>query len=399
MNIFSKFYCRVYQTVFRVFMPMLPYRQPKLLADYTDLLKVLEENSFDNIMIVTDAGVRSVGLTKNLEDVLNDNGIGYVVYDKTTANPTTDNVEEALELYKESKSQCLIAIGGGSPIDCAKAVGARIACPHRTLEDMKGLLKVNHKLPLLIAIPTTAGTGSETTLAAVITDSKTRHKYPINDFDLIPNYIILDAKLTLGLPKKMTATSGMDALTHAIEAYIGKSTTVSTRRNALTAIKLIFENLETAFNDGTNIQARKRMLKASYKAGLAFTKSYVGYVHAIAHSLGGKYNTAHGFANAVILPYVLKKYGKSVYKKLWKIAKFTDLCDEKTPIEQGAKLVIQKIEDMNKAMNIPTKITEIIAEDIPILAKTAAKEANPLYPVPKLMTAKELETIFHEIKG
>lgn len=398
MNIFSRFYCRVYQTIFRVFLPMLPYREPKVLSTNEELLKVLEENNFDDVMIVTDKGIRNIGLTKPLEDFLSDNGVSFTIYDETVANPTTKNVEDAVALFKENNCQCLIAFGGGSAIDCAKGVGARIACPHKTLNDMKGLLKVNHRLPLLIAIPTTAGTGSEATIAAVITDSETRHKYPINDFDLTPQYALLDAKLTLGLPKHITATTGMDALTHAIEAFIGRSTTKSTRRNALTAIKLIFENLETAYNDGDNLQARKRMLKASYKAGLAFTKSYVGYIHAVAHSLGGKYNVSHGLANAVIMPYLLRLYGKSVYKKLWKIAKFTGLCDEQTSKEMAAKNVIKKIEDMNKNMGIPTKISGIVESDIEELARTAAKEANPLYPVPMLMTAKQLQTVYYMIK-
>lgn len=399
MNIFSQFYCRVYQIIMRCFLPMLPYREPKLLSGNEDLLRVLEENGFDNIMIVTDKGVKEAGLTNTLEDFLTDNGVSFTVYDDTVANPTTKNVEDALELYKANNCQCLLAFGGGSPIDCAKGVAARLACPNKTLNDMKGLLKVNHKIPLLIAVPTTAGTGSETTLSTVITDSDTRFKYAINDIDLIPHYTILDAKLTLSLPKQMTATSGMDALTHAIEAYIGRSTTKSTRRNALTAIKLIFENLEVAYNDGANLQARKRLLKASYKAGLAFTKSYVGYVHAIAHSLGGKYDVPHGFANSVILPFVLKKYGKSAHFKLWKIAKFTGLVEDSATKEEGANAVIQKIEEMNRLMNIPTTISEINKEDIPELAKTASKEANPLYPVPKLMTAKQLEEIYYELKN
>ncbi|MBO5954790.1 MAG: iron-containing alcohol dehydrogenase, partial [Clostridia bacterium] len=373
MNIFSKFYCRVYQITMRTFLPFLPYREPELISNNEELLKVLETNNCDNALIVTDKGIRGIGLTKNLEDFLTDNGVSFSVYDGTVANPTTTNVDEALEMYKKNECECLIAFGGGSAMDCAKAVGARLACPHKTLNDMKGVLKVNHKLPLLIAIPTTAGTGSETTVTAVITDSETRHKYPINDFDLIPHYAMLDAKLTLGLPKHITAQTGTDALTHAIEAYIGRSTTKSTRRNALTAIKLIFENLEVAYNDGSNIQARKRMLKASYKAGLAFTKSYVGYIHAVAHTLGGQYNVPHGLANAVIMPYFLRLYGKSAHKKLWKIGIFTGLFDEKMDKEQGAKIVIKKIEDMNKAMNIPTKIQGIKEEDIPALAKLASK--------------------------
>ncbi len=398
MNIFSKFYCRVFQITMQCFMPFLPYRQPEILTDNMDLFKVLEAQEIENVILITDKGVRNAGLTQSLENVLKDNGIFVHVYDGTVANPTTKNVEEAVEVYKNNNCQAIIAFGGGSPMDCAKAVGAKLACPKKTLNDMKGLLRVNHKIPLLFAIPTTAGTGSETTLSAVITDSETRLKYAINDLDLIPSYALLDAKLTLNLPKQMTATSGMDALTHAIEAYIGKSTTSSTRRNSLTAIKLIFDNLETVYNDGQNLQARKRMLRASYKAGLAFTKAYVGYVHAIAHSLGGKYDVPHGFANAVILPYVLKKFGKSVRFKLWKIGKFCGLYDGKTTThEDGAKIVIEKIEQMNNNMNIPNKIAELKKEDISELSKTASKEANPLYPVPKLLNAKQLETIYYDI--
>ena len=398
MNILKKFYCRAFQICFRVALPILPYREPKLLKNYNDLVDTLKSNGKQSVLFVTDKSIRTLGLTKNLEDVISNSGLHLTVYDGTVANPTTNNVDEALALYKKNSCDCIIAFGGGSAMDCAKATGARVARPNKSLGKMKGVLKVGKKIPLLIAIPTTAGTGSETTLASVITDSETRHKYAINDFNLIPNYALLDAGLTVGLPKFITATTGMDALTHAVEAYIGRSTTKQTRENALTAIKLIFENLEIAYNDGKNISARENMLKASYLAGLAFTKSYVGYVHAIAHSLGGKYNVPHGFANAVILPYVLKKFGKSIYKKLWKIAVYTGLCNKETLIETATEIFIQKIETMNKNMQIGTKIGEIKEEDIPSLAQTAEREANPLYPVPVLWTAKQLEDIYFEIK-
>lgn len=398
MNILKKFYCRAFQICFRLALPILPYREPKLLKNYNDLVDTLKSNGKQSVLFVTDKSIRTLGLTKNLEDVISNSGLHLTVYDGTVANPTTNNVDEALALYKKNNCDCIIAFGGGSAMDCAKAIGARVARPNKSLGKMKGVLKVGKKIPLLIAIPTTAGTGSETTLASVITDSETRHKYAINDFNLIPNYALLDAGLTVGLPKFITATTGMDALTHAVEAYIGRSTTKQTRENALTAIKLIFENLEIAYNDGKNISARGNMLKASYLAGLAFTKSYVGYVHAIAHSLGGKYNVPHGFANAVILPYVLKKFGKSIYKKLWKIAVYTGLCNKETPIETATEIFIQKIETMNKNMQIGTKIDEIKEEDISSLAQTAEREANPLYPVPVLWTAKQLEDIYFEIK-
>lgn len=399
MNIFKKIYCRTYQGMFRLMIPILPYKQPKQLANCQDIIYTLQDWKVKSVLLVTDRGVRGLGLTKQLESEIKENNISLSVYDKTVANPTTANVEEAVELYRSAGCQAIIAFGGGSAMDCAKATGARIACPKKSLAKMKGVLKVGKKIPLLIAVPTTAGTGSETTLAAVITDSQTRHKYAINDFPLIPKYAALIPELTVGLPKNITATTGMDALTHAIEAYIGRSTTRETRKRALYAVKTIFDNIETAYNDGTNLKAREKMLKASYSAGLAFTISYVGYVHAIAHSLGGKYNIAHGLANAVILPYVLKKYDKKIYKKLWKMGVYAGLFDKVTSYETGAKLFIEKIENLNKNLGIGTTISQIEEADISALAKTAEKEANPLYPVPVLWTAKQLEEIYREVKN
>ena len=399
MNLLKKLYCRTYQTIFKIAIPLLPYRRPKLLKDYDELTEMLKSKNKQNALLVTDKGIMNLGLTKPLEQKMAAAGLKVFVYDGTVANPTTDNVADALAVYYNNSCDCIIAIGGGSAMDCAKAVGARVARPKKSLNKMKGILKVNKKIPLLVAIPTTAGTGSETTLAAVITDAETRHKYAINDFPLIPSYALLDANLTIGLPPFVTATTGMDALTHAIEAYIGRSSTKETRDCALRASKLIFENLETAYADGKNLAARKNMLVAAFLAGVAFTKSYVGYVHAVAHSLGGKYNVAHGLANAIILPYVLKKYGKSAYKKLWEIGVYCNLFDKSTSYELGGKLFIEKIETMNKNMNIGNKIDQIQEEDIPTLAKTAEKEANPLYPVPELYTAKQLEQIYCEVKN
>jgi len=282
-------------------------------------------------------------------------------------------------------------------MDCAKAAGARIAKPRQSLAKMKGILKVHKRLPLLMAVPTTAGTGSETTLAAVITDAQTRYKYAINDFPLIPRYAVLDPKVTLSLPPFITATTGMDALTHAVEAYIGNSTTYGTRKDALLAVKLIFENIDTAYENGSDIDARRNMLHASFYAGCAFTKSYVGYVHAIAHSLGGEYNVPHGLANAVILPMLLEAYGKKIHKKLARLAVAAGLAQEDTPCDKAAGLFIQAVKDMKKRFGIGDQIPEIQETDIPKLAHYADKEANPLYPVPVLMDASELESFYHRL--
>ncbi len=399
MNLVKRIYCRTFQSILKLALPFLPYRQPNILKAENEVLRVLQKENITSVLVVTDQGIKKLNLLASLVSKIENNNIKIFLYDKVVPNPTSQNVEEALAVFKNNACQAIIAFGGGSVMDCAKATGARFSCPKKSLAKMKGVMKVRKKLPLLIAVPTTAGTGSETTLAAVITDSQTRHKYAINDFPLIPDYALLDAKLTIGLPKHITATTGMDALTHAIEAYIGKSTTKQTRKCALLAIKLIFENILIAYNDGQNLKARESMLIASYNAGLAFTKSYVGYVHAIAHSLGGKYNIAHGLANAIILPYVLKKYGKKIYNKLWKIGIYTKLFDKTMQKKNGAKLVIEKLETLNKEMGIENSIPQIEKLDIPELAKTAEREANPLYPVPVLYNAKELEEIYFIIKG
>jgi len=399
MNIFKVFYCRCYQGIMRLMLPFLPYREPKILETNADVVKTLKELNHNNVLLVTDKGIKNLGLTQKLEEEIKKAKLNLFVFADVVPNPTTQNVADALKVYKDNNCTALIAFGGGSVMDCAKAVGARVAKPNKTLSQMKGILKVGKKIPTLIAVPTTAGTGSETTLAAVITDSETRHKYAINDFPLIPSYALLDANLTVGLPLGLTATTGMDALTHAIEAYIGRSTTKRTRKCAMDATKLIFNNLIKVCINGKNIEARQSMLKAAYLAGVAFTQSYVGYVHAIAHSIGGKYNTAHGLANAIILPYVLKSYGKKIYKKLYKLGVYAGLFDERTPIDVGARVFIEKIEEMNSSMNIPTNLPEIKTEDITELAKTAEKEANPLYPVPVLYTAEQLEDIYLKVKG
>lgn len=397
MNRLKKIYCRVFQTALKISIPFLPYRKPAIIGSVKEIPYILDENSIESVLIVTDSSIMRLGLLERLESALHKAGIEYHVYDKTVANPTTDNVAEALGMYRRNKCQAIIGFGGGSSMDCAKAVGARIARPKTKLSKMEGILKVRKKLPLLIAVPTTAGTGSETTIAAVITDSKTRHKYAINDFPLIPRYAVLDPKITMSLPPFVTATTGMDALTHAVEAYIGNSTTRETRKDALLAVKLIFRNLDKAYEDGGNLEARRKMLNAAYFAGCAFTKSYVGYVHAIAHSLGGEYNVAHGLANAVILPIVIEKYGSTINRKLHKLAIAAGIADRSMPSDEAAALFIEEIKNMQKRFGIGTKIPELREKDIKKLSSYANKEANPLYPVPVLMNTKELSEIYYEL--
>lgn len=320
------------------------------------------------------------------------------MFDNTSQNPTIDNIEEAYKIYRANNCQGIIGFGGGSPIDCAKGVGAKIARPNMSVSSMRGLFKIRKKIPPFFAVPTTAGTGSEGTLAAVITDSTTHDKYPINDLNLIPKVAVLDPNLTIGLPKHITATTGMDALTHAIEAYIGNSNTKETIELSEKAIKLIFNYIQIAYDDGNNLEAREKMLVAAHYAGLAFTRAYVGYVHAIAHTLGGFYNVPHGHANAVILPYVLDYYGESIHVKLNELSKLIGIYDEGLTSEENAIKFIKNIKDLNKKLGIPNKIQGIEKKDITVMVKRALSEANPLYPVPRILNSNDIKVLYEQIQ-
>ena len=356
--------------------------------------------AFENkkVLIVSDRGIEKAGIIDKIVSILNKEDISYSLFLDTVPNPTISNVEAALKVYLENNCECILAVGGGSPIDLGKVIGARVVRGKKPVVKMKGLFKVMKKTPLIVAVPTTAGTGSEVTVAAVITNDETHEKYPINDFNLIPSIAVLDPSLTVGLPPHITSTTGMDALTHAVEAYIGRSTTKETRRYAKLAVKLIVENIKEVYVNPTNISARKNMLDASHYAGIAFTVSYVGYVHSIAHSLGGKYNVPHGLANAVILPVVLKKYGKSVHKKLAQLAYYSGIAASDVNICDACNLFINWIEETNKFMNIPDCLNVVKEEDLNDLSSAASREANPLYPVPVLFNKEELKEIYRKLK-
>ena len=399
MNPIKAIYCRGVQAVLRAALPVLPYREPQVFHSCGELSTVFQKENIRRVLIVTDAGIVRSGIAAQLEAVLDEDDISYAVYDQTRPNPTVVNVEQALSLYQRYRCQALIAIGGGSSMDCAKAVGARLARPGTPLGKLKGTLRILRPLPTLIAIPTTAGTGSETTLAAVITDTQAQHKYVMNDFVLIPKYAVLDARLTLSLPPHLTATTGMDALTHAVEAYIGRSTTRQTRQEALEATRLVFANVERAYRNGKDYEARSNMLTAAYRAGIAFSRSYVGYVHAVAHSLGGQYNIPHGLANALLLPYVLESYGSCIHRKLHDLAVAAGIASPQEEDAGAAAKFIRAIRQLNARMGIPETLEGIRPEDIPVMAAHAEKEANPLYPVPRLMTREELTFFYEQVAG
>lgn len=397
MNIFSKLYCRTAQSVLRLVLPFMPYRAPKLLDGFSEAAEIIRAHNGKRALIVTGKNVRGHGLLAPLEGALTAANLSYEIFDGTPANPTISAIEEAASLYRKSGCDCVIAVGGGSPMDCAKGVCARVASPKKSVLQMKGVMKVKGRPPLLIAAPTTAGSGSEATVAAVVTDDKTHHKFTILAFSFVPKYAILDPSLTRTLPPASTAETGLDALTHAVEAYVGRATNRKTRLLAEHSVRLIRENLLRAYNDGDDLEARKNMQLAAYEAGLVITLSYVGYVHAIAHSIGGRYNTPHGRINATLLPVVLRAYGKSCTKKLACLARKSGVSTAKDNV-QAAKDFIGFCEELNRQTGMPETI-EIAEADIPTLAKTAAREANPLYPVPKLMSAKDLEKIYYTVKA
>lgn len=393
-------FCRAYQKVMYVAEFVLPWNFPTIVngeGSVKKAAKILKQNNIDNVIVVTDKGLMGLGLLNEMFKSLEDANIKYSVFDGVQPNPTIYNIEDAREMYIKNGCKGIIAFGGGSPMDCAKAMAARIVNPKKTVAAMGGLLKVGKKIPTMIAIPTTAGTGSETTLAAVVSNPDTHEKYPINDPHLLPAYAILDPKLTVGLPKHITSTTGLDALTHAVEAYIGHSNTKDTAEKALEATKLVFRYLKKAYDNGGDIMAREKMLLASHYAGIAFTRAYVGYVHAIAHTLGGFYGIPHGLANSVILPYVLDYYGETAYDRLADLADAAGLEPDDKSNKGKALAFIAAIREMNEYMQIPTGFEQIKEEDIPTLVKRALHEGNPLYPVPKIMDKADCEAVIRKI--
>ena len=392
-------YYRAYQKIMKIFMLFLDWSEPEMLTGPGSIKKlpgVIKSKGISKVMIVTDKGLMSLNLLDGLFEELKNQGISYVVYDGVQPNPSIENIEQAREMFVSNGCEAMIAFGGGSPMDCAKAACARVVRPNKSIPQMRGVMKVMRKLPPFFAVPTTAGTGSETTLAAVVSNTQTHEKYAINDPVLRPKFAVLDPELTVGLPKHITSTTGLDALTHAVEAYIGKSNVPSTIDYAEKATKLIFKYLEVAYNDGKNIEARDQMLLASFYAGMAFTRAYVGYVHAIAHNLGGVYGIAHGLANAVILPVILEEYGTAVYPQLAKLADCAGIAGQTE--EEKAKNFIAEIYAMNERMSIPKGFTQIKDEDIPTIVERALKEANPLYPVPVIFDGERLTQIVKKLQ-
>lgn len=393
--------CRIFQQGMKLANYAIPYRMPRYREGDGALQyvpQILRANGVTHPLLVTDKQIVKLGLLQGLLDALAKAGMAYSVYDRVSPNPTSDNVEEGYALFQKERADGLIGFGGGSPLDCAKAIGAKASRPDKSVTQLQGVLKVRRAIPFFLAVPTTAGTGSETTLAAVITDSRTHHKASINDPHLIPDYAILEPGLTVGLPPNVTAMTGMDALCHAVEAYTNHTyNTPLEDFLAQEAVRLIYENLLTAYNHGDQLSARGNMQKAAFYAGRAFTRGCVGYVHAVGHTLGGLYGVPHGLAMSILLPHVLRQYGDTAERRL---AHLADVCNlEGASDHEKAQRFIGWIEEMNVQMGIPQTVDCIQDQDVKRIIRWAMAEANPLYPTPVVWGRADFEKLLQKVRG
>ena len=397
----GKMYCRIYQAVFKIGMCLIPWGMPETLegpGSVKKLPELIKEKGYSKVLVVTDKVLMDLGLPKGMLEAMDEGGIEYVIYDGVQPNPTDRNVNEGLKLFKENGCQAMVAFGGGSPMDCCKGIGAMAVKKGKTVEQLQGLFKVLHRIPTIFAVPTTAGTGSETTVAAVITNEKTHHKASMNDTSLMPKYAVLDPELTVGLPPKVTSTTGMDALCHAVEAYTNNTYNSKLEKKlSEDAVKLIYDNLYEAYTDGSNIKARQNMQKAAFYAGRAFTRGCVGYVHAIGHTLGGLYGTPHGLAMSVILPHVMRQFGSAAHERLARLAEVCGMTGANDA--EKAEKFISWIEEMKAKMDIPAGLDVIKDEDVPQIIEWAMKEANPLYPVPVVWDKAGFEKCINTIRN
>jgi len=387
------------QKVLKVVAKTLPFPKPVLFTGPGSSLELCEgisQMGIKKILIVTDAMLVKIGILDEIKKTLEKNGVDFTIYDGVQPDPTYPQIEEGLVLLKKNKCEAVLAVGGGSSIDAAKVISAR-ATNNKAIPKFAGLMKVWKICKPLFVIPTTAGTGSEVTIAAVVSDPVSHKKSAIMDPKLVPLMAALDGELMKGLPPAITAATGMDALTHAVEAFISVNAITETDHYALAATKLIMENLSTAVKDGQNVKARQNMAQASFYAGLAFTKAGVGYVHAIAHNFGGKYHTPHGLANAIVLPHILDYSKEAAYSRLAKLAVASGLVEENGNKREAAQKFIDHIRAMNKEFDIPEKLDALKKADIPAIATSALEEARFTYAVPKYMDQATCETLIEKM--
>lgn len=347
------------------------------------------------ILIVTDSIISKLGLLNGLTDALTAGGAEFVVFDEITPDAPIPLVQKGIDFYKDQGCDAIVAFGGGSSMDASKAIAVAANNP-KPLNQLAGYLKGLRTPVKIYAVPTTAGTGSEVTVAAVISDPVNHKKLVIVDPRMVPKMAALDPSLMTGLPPHITAATGIDALTHAIEAFVGNWTTPYSDGMALSAVGLIFENLRTAYTDGTNLEAREKMSLASTYAGFAFTRANVGYVHAIAHQFGGLYHTPHGLANAIMLPLVLKYSHPAIVDRLALLAVAAKIGTEDEDNDTLAQKFLDAVDQLNRDLGIPTFLAALKESDIPALAKAACWEAHTGYPVPRYMSQEVCEDLIRK---
>jgi alcohol dehydrogenase class IV len=359
----------------------------------------IAEFGYRRVMIVTDAVLVKLGLVEPLRQALQAQGVDVAVHDGITPDPTYPVLQAGYEAVRVHRSDAILAVGGGSAIDAAKVIGA-MAVSGKSPAQLIGILKVGKPMLPLFAIPTTAGTGSEVTVAAVVTDPVAHAKAAVIDPKLVPLAAALDPLLMRGMPKPITAATGMDALTHAIEAYCNRWPHADTEQHCIAAVRMIFGNLQRAYDDGNDMQAREAMALAAFYAGLAFTKAYVGYVHAFSHKLGGMYGVPHGLANAITLPYVLdfNKDAPLARERMAKLAVVIGAGKEGEPQDVLAQRFIDRVRELNRGVGIPEKVAALKAEDIRVIARAAMIEGARDYPVPKNMSLGEAERLLQRMQ-
>lgn len=399
-SIWKRAACRVLQAGMKIGNYFLPFRIPERLTGagcVKQLPDLILKKGISRVLLVTDNGLMKIGLPNGLIRAMEEAGLQYTLFSDIQQNPTNENVEAGLAKYKEGNCQAIVAFGGGSPMDCAKGIACRLAHPHHSIAQLQGLITIHKRIVPIFAIPTTSGTGSETTVAAVLTVAKTHHKASINDPVIMPHYAVLDPELTVGLPPFITATTGMDALCHAVESYTNMTYCTKLEKDfSKKAVRLIYDNLYRAYRDGSDLEARQNMQMAAFYAGRSFTRGCVGNIHGIGHTLGGLYGVPHGLAMSVIQPYALRQYGPAVDHRL---ADLADACGmEGANDHEKAERFIAWIEEMNRKMEIPKGFDVIRDEDIEQIITWADKEVNPLYPVPVIFSREDFRQLIESIR-
>jgi alcohol dehydrogenase class IV len=347
---------------------------------------------YSKVLVVTDTFLNGSGLLDPIMTTLAEGGVDVAVYDGVEPDPTFDQVQAGEALLRKEGCDAVIAVGGGSVLDAAKLIALMRHNPG-DLKFFDGIQKAKKPGVPLFAIPTTAGTGSETTPASIITDAETHRKVPVADGKLVPHYVALDAGLMKSMPPHITAATGMDALTHAVESWLSKASTGSTEAMAGAATRLVLQYLPRAWRDGDDMEAREAMAMASFYGGVAFGRTSVGYAHGIAHQLGRVCGTPHGDANAMVLPEVLSAYGEVVHDRLAELARVAGLGKAGEPSAELAGRLIRAIADMRDELGMPLKPSGLEEKDIPGIVDAALTEAGDLYPVPRYMSPEEIRRI------